>query len=426
MSNKQYNPGRKSGVALFIASIFLIAAVFLPWVSFGFSWSSTAGERGGINYSVNGLGFADGFADIVYNRTSYYHVKESFGGFIPQVTPFGVSVLAIAVFNILFAMNYIDPRTRELLPKVLRNQFDQHHSRIMLMEILIPFIALVTFTLYYFNIPVKNTLYKLNKLGLGGENAQFNSGNPSLFEFYRNVWNYVDLVSTSNWSITRNLTPGMGYLLAWIGVFFISYTWYVNLYQREDWPQVWRKRTILSPLLILLAFLPVTIILTRSGGLLPPLLLAGYKGFLSGYIVYFGPLYFILTVAFFYFSRETALIEKNVSEKVRELYAKEEIEKETLEERLDEINVLRGKSDRWRLIIGILSFLIFLIAEGVTASLLGNYIQGPAYTEGASFSWAGQMIKGAASMELMAHTLWNWLLLICPIGTIILIILYHR
>lgn len=415
MTNSQYKPGRNTGVALCIASGILIVSALLPWISATFSWTGTGlgGQSGEISYRVNGLGFGTGSADINYqeNATYGYNVSTSWNTSPREnleILPLGGTLIVLGIFNLVFAMNFIDERTRKLVPRKLREFMENRHTQILLAEGVLASLVPFVFSIFYFQMPVKTPLHTITKLGLGGSKARFTSSEITFFEFYRNSFKYFSLLNSraaSSMVINRDLAPGMGYFLAWFGGLLLIYTWFMNLIQKEGWPQVWRRRTLLFPLMIMLAFLPLVVLVSKSEGVMPPLLLSRF------YHHAIGPIYLILTVLFFYLSRKTALLERNLSEKTRDLYAKEELKGEELEEELNKITDMRTRSGKWRVYIGLIALAILIAVGAIIASILGFYM---------GFLGLGQEIK------LMNHTIWNWLLLICPIGTLVLIAVYHR
>lgn len=410
MNSNQQVSRRITSLALLVASILLIAGVFLPWASINFSWLSTGGNRGDLHYSLNGIGIGQGYADIYYKNSTYnYTVNTNWQSFLPQVTPLGVLLIGVAIFNIFLAFIYLDEKTRKVLPNVLIKKLTNYYEKLILLEGILSFGVTVVFILFYFRTPVVIPFNTVMEPGIGSNPAHFQTSHFSLFDFYTHVFNYFSWILESSGAskmvLNRSLGPGLGLYLTWLGTTIILYAWYVTFTKKENWPEIWKKRGIVAPLLLMLAFLPVMKIVSTSGAEMPPLLLSPLFYNLGG------GLYLILTLAFVYFLRKSALLDRNLNEASSKLYATEEIHAEQLQKLVNKVEQLREKSGAYRRYTGMLNIAILLTVEVIVASIVGYYI-----------TFTGETTFG---FKIMVHTFWNWVLLLSPIGNTMLFILYR-
>ncbi len=408
-SNQQVSKRIKS-LALLVASVLLIAGVFLPWVSISFSWLSTGGNRGNIHYSLNGIGFGQGSADIYYKNMTYnYVVNESWHNFSPQVSPFGVALIGVAIFNIFLALAYLDKKTQKVIPTLVKKKIKHYYSKLLLLEGVLSLGLTLIYTLFYFQAPVTVPFYKVNQPGIAGNPSHFQTSQFSLYEFYTHVFNYFSWILESSGSskmvLNRSLGPGIGLYLTWFAIMLIIYTWYFDLIQKEDWPDIWRIRGVVAPLLGTLAFLPVMKIVSRTKGTIPSLLFSPLLHNFGGI------LYFLLTLGFFYFLRKSALTGKDLNKFTSRLYSREDLSTEELEELIQKVERLRDKSEVYKKYTGLFNVAILLTVGVIIASLIGYYI-----------TFIGEQAFG---FKMMVNTFWNWILLLSPIVNTTLFILYR-
>lgn len=411
MKMKGENIRRFTGIGLLIASVIIFIGIFLPWISLSISWEFSPGSHGEVTYRMNGLGLGQGTASIHFENGTYsYTIKKNWDSFSPILLPFGGALFGVIIVNSITSMYFLSKKTRLTLPKGFREHVGDHTSRILLLEgistLLVPFV----FSLSFFHVPVESPLSSVNKPGIGGKAPAFQSSSPSLFGFYRSIMTYFYWVTNSydyyTRSLQRSLQPGIGFFLVWIAGILTIYVWYINLILREEWPNVWQKRSILLPLMIILAFTPIFEIVSKTSGSLPPLVLSGVWYHTAG------PLYLLLTLVLTYLSRKTALIERELNKKTGEFYTEEKLNTGETETLLETIESKKEKTRENRKIIGVLNFLILLLVAAIIGSIMVQYVK--------------YIREIGGGFRMMSHTIWNWPFVFAPVINCLLLLIYVR
>lgn len=402
---KEESMRRKSAIGFLILSTVLLTGLALPWLQMDFSWSTTSNlTRGELHFDTNGLGIGNFFANFSYkdkqtDQMMNYVLRST--TYVPLQITSGIVIGLIAALNIVMASSFLNTRVKQILPAGLTNFLENRWGLIILIEsgVLLAIVSL--FTTFYFYFPF--TLSTKSPIG------EFPKTINSLLELYANTFSLFtwmrSVTQASNPSWSRTLTPGLGLYFTFFGSLGLLYIWYLYYTSKKNWPEVWQRRSLLMPLMIAIAFMPIARKYSKVSASTLPLLLSPFLNHVGG-ILYLG-LVGGLTFLFY----RSAKLESNVNRIVGKLYAMENLTEEEFLAKRSQVDAYRNKVALYRkLLVPIL--IGILVVVGLMMYDFAMFYQ----------SYVGETL-GA---EYITHTPTDWGLIFSPLITIVLIAVFRQ
>lgn len=397
------------GLSLVVVTLLLITGLFLPWISMNFQWSSSSAlTEGDIQFHSNGLGSAYFQGYFFYGNRSdpsnpliNQTVEKS--SMIPFQLGIGASIIGFILLNTVMAASFIfQSFTQQIFPKQIQDVLKEKWDTILLIEgiIILAFVSL--FSTVFFDIPIHLT---------ANTPTHFPNTSNTLLDLYKYTYNFFDWATTtlnvSNATWSRNVEPGMGTYITFLAGIILVYIWFINYIRvKKDWPIVWQKRSILLPLMLIMAFMPVARQYSKTQAITVPFLLAPVLNRLAGI------LYTVLIVAAVYITYQTAMEEKSIDKLTQKLYTIEgDLTDKEFDRITNNINAHRERASTLRKILFPLMISIFSLIVLVFWEFARIYRTFVGEVPGASW---------------LAHTPIDWPLVFAPLFTIMLMILYRR
>lgn len=402
---KEIEYRRKSAIGLLIVSAILLGSLGVPWLQMGFSWSTTSNyTEAHLRFDVNGLGWGTFSGEYsVFNSTGENWVNDTIQSstYVPVQGVGGTIVGIIAVLNIVMAISFLSNRAKQTMPEIFTKTIKNRWSMIILIEGVTLLAIVSLFSTFYFDIP-----FQLHSsLSAGGFPSTLNN----LLNLYANTYSLFswtkDLAKVSNPTWNRTLHPGLGMYFTFVSSLALLYIWYLYKTAKNKWPEVWRRRCIMIPLMIAVAFMPIARKYSQTSASTVPLLFSPFLFHVGG-ILYLG-----LVVGLAFLSYRSANIEKKINELVGDLYTAEDLTEEEFNAKRTQVDQYTKKVSKYRtalvpILVGILFVVVLVMFD--FSMLFQSYV---GETLGAKY---------------LIHTPTDWILLLSPMFTVVLIAVFRQ
>lgn len=394
------------GIIFLFISVTLIGSLLTPWLSMKYKWSTTSNlTEGTVRFKSTGWGLAIFEGDLfVKSRNGAAGIDTTF--FTSKILPIqlgiGLLIISFTALNFLIAMSFLYKPIGKSIPNSVKERINDQWDRFVLIEGLTLTAMVSLFTTFYFHIPINIS---------SATPAHYPGSFTDLLDVYKGTYGFyswtLNTLNISSLTRTRNLNPGLGIYLAYIGGLASIYLWFINfIREKKDWPLVWQRRAIFLPVLVSLAFMPIAIKYSSDTASTFPLIASPVLNNLGGII------YMFLIGVFTFLVYQTATEEKHVDSLTGRLYT----EGDTLSE--EEYNRITSKMQEHRETASMYRKVLIPLLIGV--SILVALILGDLATIFMSF--VGQTPKG----NWLAHTPFDWLLLLTPLINIFLFLMFRR
>lgn len=399
--------GKNIGVVLLLIGGILVGSLVSPWLSMKFKWTTTSNLTAGtIRFKSNGLGLAIFEGDIfVKSRDgSTESIDTTFfaSKLLPIQLAIGISIIGLTVVNLVMAASMLYKPITKLLPRQVKEIIENHWDTFVFGEgvTLLAFVSL--FTAFYFRIPLNMAL---------DTPSHYPGSFNDLLDLYKGTYSFfswtLNTLNISNITRSRNLNPGLGIYLSFIAGLACIYLWFINfIKEKKQWPPVWQKRAMFLPLLMSLAFMPIGIKYSNTGASTMPLIAAPVLNHLGGI------LYTVLIGIFIFLVYRTATEEKKLDALTKKLYT---IEGTLSEKEYDRIMTTmtrhRETASKYRKLLVPLLIGVFVLVTLILGDLVNLYM-----------TFVGETPKS----NWLAHTPYDWILLLSPLVNIFLFLMFRR
>lgn len=401
------NNGKFIGVVLLLIGGLLIGSLVSPWLSMKFKWSTTSNlTAGNIRFKSNGLGVAvfegdlfvksrDGSAGTI--NTTFFASK-----FLPIQLGMGITIIGITVLNLVMAGSMFYTPIKSLIPNKVKGVIEDHWDTLVLIEGLIILAFVSLFTAFYFRIPINIS---------SDTPSNFPGSFTDLLDVYKGTFTFyswaLNTLNISNVTRVRNLNPGLGIYLSFVAGLALIYLWFINfIREKKEWPSIWQRRAIFLPLLMSLAFMPIGIKYSQNSASTLPLIVAPVLNHLGGIV------YTFLVGIFIFLVYRTATEERELDKLTGRLYTKEgEISEEEYKRITSIMDEHRRTASKYRKILVPLLIGVFVLVALILGDLANLYM-----------TFVGETPKS----NWLAHTPFDWILLLSPLINIFLFLMFRR